>query len=71
MVDRSRVAEFTGSCACLRPAPQHLGIFIPAAPGPEGRVRTSRRMSAKKLATDRHPPVGAARCDVFREAWIP
>ena len=52
MVDRSRVAEFTGSCACLRPAPQHLGIFIPAAPGPEGRVRTSRRMSAKKKSHD-------------------
>jgi hypothetical protein len=26
MVDRSRVAEFTGSCACLRQAPQHLEI---------------------------------------------
>ena len=28
------------------------GIFIPASPGPEGRVRTSRRMSAKKKSHD-------------------
>ena len=68
------------------------GLLVKQAPGPEGRVRTSRRRSAKKKshdamffvntagrvstigrrpakkrAEDRHPPVWAARRDVFRE----
>ena len=36
-----------------------------STPGPEGRVRTSRRMSAKKLAQDKHPPVRAAHDAMF------
>ena len=36
------------------------------APGPEGRVSTSRRRSAKRLAEDGHPPVRAAGCHVSR-----
>ena len=36
------------------------------APGPEGRVSTSGRRPAKRLAEDRHPPVVATGCDVSR-----
>jgi hypothetical protein len=42
------------------------GIFISAAPGPEGRVSTSRRMSAKKKSHDAmffvNTPSPAAAC---------
>ena len=47
------------------------GLFVKLASGPEGRVSTSGRRPAKKLAEDRHPPVVATRCDVFRETASP
>jgi hypothetical protein len=54
----------------------HPGLFVKTgarpkkAPGLEGRLRTSGRRPARRLATDRHPPVGATRCRVSLEAWI-
>jgi hypothetical protein len=54
LVDKSRIARESqnspDSCACLRPAPQHLGIFIPATPGPPGLERTMPR--ARKAGGD-------------------
>jgi hypothetical protein len=55
LLDESRIArESQNSPAPVRASDRLLSIgsFIPAAPGPEGRVRTSRRMSAKKKSHD-------------------
>ena len=48
-------------------------LELPPIPAPsktasqDAKRSTSRRMPAKKLAEDRHPPVRATRCRVFRE----